>query len=1056
MFHTCRACAGPVRADTPTCPHCGALNPVGGETTSQPAQSSGFEIGRRRRREAAPEVEPWQAHFQRALELIGEQQFAPALGELSQAIVDAPDHEIAKCYATRGYAQLCLGQYAPAVEDCSLAIGHDATDGEAFAWRGSAYAALHQWRAALDDYAQAIQLAPDSAEEYHTIAVQHAGRAIVELIEFERQRRISPQLYHDRAVAYAFRGEHEPAIRDFTSAIRLEQRDVTSYHKRAECHAALQHHDRVLADCKAAISLGDRSAEIYFLRGIANARTGHREPAIADFNRTLELAPQHVTAIFERGQLHESLGEAAAALGDYALAIELAPHLSQHHLARARLHAALQQPAAAVEDYSQALALLPDDTSILLARGEALVAINREDEALADFDTAIRTDATCAPGFRGRGLIFIKRGQPDAAIAELSKAIRLNTRYAPAYASRGEVFLAQQRYDQAIADLSKAIELETQPLVLAGLHYRRGLAYLDVGKPDKAAADFDRSLTLNPQQPDALAWRGSARGHLQQWRAAIDDLQQAIAMNPSGAELYTQLADACAQAAITDLDARLATQPDVAAWLLDRAVAHDFRGAPQAALQDYNGAIKLEPLQAEGYLRRAKLLARNHKHDLAAQDFSRVIKLNAQASAAWHGRGLARRQLGKLDEALADLNQAVTLGGEQARLRHDRGMLLAQLGRHEDAIVEYSKSLSIDPSSPETYFERALAAVALSRFDQAIADLDHVIAAQPQHVKAIFQRAEAHVQTKRWKKALADYEAVIAIDPGYVQAYCNRGFTLARIGKQEQALLELSKALPRIKHDPAFAAVLGIRARVYYSVSLFQHAAADYTHLLHLKPPGQNLAAAFHGRALALYQLGNLSAAEKNLLKSLEANPNFKPAHNALAWLRSDRQQPAPHEFKSPEAKLIWRKPPVVGQPVIVDATKSAAWQTEPLWDQWIVRLPDGTEYGPRCKADLDVWCAQGRLHPSYWLLRLDGEQWIGAGDVYFELTFETHRSTNRPIPVSVIPEEPVEEVAAVEEVAEVEAVGPGEVPAEGATAEEVEPNPFAFIVTQPGIKPRR
>ena len=45
-----------------------------------------------------------------------DEAYPEAVIELSQALVEAPDDEVAQCYATRGYAHLCQGDFNKAIE----------------------------------------------------------------------------------------------------------------------------------------------------------------------------------------------------------------------------------------------------------------------------------------------------------------------------------------------------------------------------------------------------------------------------------------------------------------------------------------------------------------------------------------------------------------------------------------------------------------------------------------------------------------------------------------------------------------------------------------------------------------------------------------------------------------------------------------------------------------------------------------------------------------------------------------------------------------------------
>ena len=96
----------------------------------------------------------------------------------------------------------------------------------------------------------------------------------------------------------------------------------------------------------------------------------------------------------------------------------------------------------------------------------------------------------------------------------------------------------------------------------------------------------------------------------------------------------------------------------------------------------------------------------------------------------------------------------------------------------------------------------------------------------------------------------------------------------------------------------------------------------------------------------------------------------------------------------------------MAGKKVVLEDGRSDRWLIEPPWDQWILAGVHGHQFGPVTQGELEQWCTEGRLNNRMNLLRIDWDDWRRAGDVYPELTFESHRSANRPIPIGELPEE--------------------------------------------------
>ena len=77
--------------------------------------------------------------------------------------------------------------------------------------------------------------------------------------------------------------------------------------------------------------------------------------------------------------------------------------------------------------------------------------------------------------------------------------------------------------------------------------------------------------------------------------------------------------------------------------------------------------------------------------------------------------------------------------------------------------------------------------------------------------------------------------------------------------------------------------------------------------------------------------------------------------------------------------------------PSTSDVGQSAARSAEPLPSvapaSWYMRTPEGQEFGPATRADLDRWLSEGRIAADCFLR--DGEfgQWQSADQIFFELT---------------------------------------------------------------------
>ncbi|KAL2651656.1 hypothetical protein R1flu_019784 [Riccia fluitans] len=86
------------------------------------------------------------------------------------------------------------------------------------------------------------------------------------------------------------------------------------------------------------------------------------------------------------------------------------------------------------------------------------------------------------------------------AVELYTKAIELNSENAVLYANRAFAHTKLEEYGSAISDASRAIEIN--PKYVKG-YYRRGAAYLAMGKEKEALKDFRQVAKIVPYDPDA-------------------------------------------------------------------------------------------------------------------------------------------------------------------------------------------------------------------------------------------------------------------------------------------------------------------------------------------------------------------------------------------------------------------------------------------------------------------------------------------------------------------------------------------------------------------------
>lgn len=171
----------------------------------------------------------------------------------------------------------------------------------------------------------------------------------------------------------------------------------------------------------------------------------------------------------------------------------------------------------------------------------------------------------------------------------------------PALAGDQEDCYAVDKFDRAIPACTRILESPaTKKEFLVWSTFNRAAAYERKGEVDRALADYDRVLSLEPQYLLAHYGRGVAllrKGELASAKAAFD---HALALNPEFIEaLYSrgivQYDMGLLDKSLADFDAAVLLDPSHAAAFSRRGMVYEKKGEYPKAIADYRKTLGIEP-----------------------------------------------------------------------------------------------------------------------------------------------------------------------------------------------------------------------------------------------------------------------------------------------------------------------------------------------------------------------------------------------------------------------------------------------------------------------------
>ncbi len=150
--------------------------------------------------------------------------------------------------------------------------------------------------------------------------------------------------------------------------------------------------------------------------------------------------------------------------------------------------------------------------------------------------------------------------------------------------------------------------------------------------------------------------------------------------------------------AIANLDEAIRLDPESIYAYFKRGKAKSNLGDNIDAISDYDKAIELNPENVLNYISRGLSRNNLGDHKGAINDYDKVIKINSQEVAAYINRGNAKQKLGDYKGAISDYDNAIELNSEYAAVAYlNRSLAKKALGQQDAAKADFEKAMELDP-----------------------------------------------------------------------------------------------------------------------------------------------------------------------------------------------------------------------------------------------------------------------------------------------------------------------------------------------------------------------
>ena len=406
------------------------------------------------------------------------------------------------------------------------------------------------------------------------------------------------------------------------------------------------------------------------------------------------------------------------------------------------------------------------------------------------------------------------------------------------YFDSGEKYFAEAKYREAAIQYANALQFDTR---FAQAHFQLGQAYLKLGDSQRAFSELSRTVELAPDNYKA--------------HTDLANLLDAV-RNPDGSANIDYLKQA--KTHLDVLKEKLPNSPEThEAW----ANYYSAQNNGTAAMQEMQQAIALDPNRSESYLLLALLQVGANLPDPAEVNFKKAIAADPKALNAELALGGFYQSHNRLPEAELQYRHAIEVHPKNAAPRAALVRLLMQEGKKDEAgafLRQTKKDLSDNPDGyrmlGDFYFasgdlDKAVAEYASlysdhskdlqvkknyiqllilkDRMDDAAKLNDEILKSNPHDVEGLVYKGEGQLRKHDTAGAVDSFQKAIRNDADNAIAHYQLGIAYSQrndLGRAEGEWREAVRIRPDLTDAQRALAALAIsRGEVDAVLQIAQH-----------------------------------------------------------------------------------------------------------------------------------------------------------------------------------------------------------------------------------------
>lgn len=364
------------------------------------------------------------------------------------------------------------------------------------------------FRGAIDKYAAALALAPDSAKAHFGKGGAHAqlnepDEAVAELGAALARGYAPLEIYKIRWLLYFQKKNYDAALEDAQNAARIEPQNSAFNSAVGQVRLAQGAYQAALENFQKFAQTNPSDADVYYFIAAANAGLGNTEKQLTAANEAVRRNTKFL------GESYNLIGDGLRAnkknqesADFYRKAVNANPKIYAAYRNLGSVYRKQNKFREAVEAAKKGLQIFPDDENLSADLGRYLILANRYAEAIVHAQQSVKLFPERFSGNANLCRALYESNQLQPALEACGGALKINDGDGETNVFAGFTNLSLNRNEAANAFFKRAVApllayTRENPDYSDGFYLLGNAFYYD-GQPQKAVEAYLKTLELNP------------------------------------------------------------------------------------------------------------------------------------------------------------------------------------------------------------------------------------------------------------------------------------------------------------------------------------------------------------------------------------------------------------------------------------------------------------------------------------------------------------------------------------------------------------------------------